>query len=54
VRDVEKKGAFVLIDFEERCFSLFSLFYLSKIHVIVRCSRISLNIITKVTLGYKV
>ena len=35
-RDVEKKKAFVLIDFEEECFSLLNLFHLRKIHVLVR------------------
>ena len=45
-----KKLVFVLIDFEEECFSLLSLFHLRKIHVLVMCSRIPLNITAKVTL----
>ena len=49
-----KKSAFVLIDFEKECFSLLSLFHLSKMHVLVMCSRILLNITAKVTLGCKV
>ena len=48
-RDVEKL-AFVLIDFEEGCFSLLSLFHISKKHMFVTCSRIS----AKVTPGCKV
>ena len=52
-RDVEKL-AFVLIDFEEGCFSLLSLFHISKKHMFVTCSRISLNTTAKVTPGCKV
>ena len=47
---MEKKKVFVLIDFEEECFSLLSLFHLRKILVLVMCSRIPLNITAKVTL----
>ena len=49
-----KKLAFVLIDFEKGCFSLLSLFHLNKMHVLVMCNRISLNIIAKVRPGCKV
>ena len=52
-RDVKKIGS-CLINFEVECFSLLSLFHLSKMHVLVMCSSISLNITTKVTLGCKV
>jgi len=53
-REMWKKLAFVLIDFEEGCFSLLSLFYLSKKHVFVTFSRIPLNITSKVTPGCRV
>ena len=49
-----KQLAFVLIDFEKGCFSLLSLFHLSKMHVLVMCNRIPLNITVKVTPGCKV
>ena len=53
-REMWKKLGFVLIDFEEGCFSLLSLFHLSKIHVLVMCSSIPLNITAKVTPRCKV
>ena len=49
-----KKLAFVLIDFEEGCFNLLSLFHLSKMHVFVTCSSVSLKITTKITPRCKV
>ena len=48
-----KKLGFVLIDFKVGCFSLLSLFHLSKMYMLVMCSSIPLNIIAKVTLGAK-
>ena len=39
-----KKLGFVLIDFEEGCFGLLSLFHLRKKRVLITCSRILLNI----------
>ena len=45
---------FILVDFEEGCFNLLILFHLSKRHVLVICSKILLNIITKITPGCKV
>ena len=49
MRDIEmwKKLAFVLINFEEGCFSLLSLFHLNKMHVLVTCNSILSNIIAK-------
>ena len=49
-----KRMGFVLIDFEEGCFSLLTLFHLSKKHVLVTCSKILLNITIKITPGCKV
>ena len=49
-----KKLGFVLIDFEEGYFGFLSLFCVSKKHVFVMCSRISLNIIAKIIPGCKV
>ena len=43
-----KKLCFVLIDLEEGYFGFLSLFRLSKKHVFVMCSRISLNITAKI------
>ena len=48
-----KKFRFVLINFEEGCFSLLTLFHLSKKHVLVTCSKILLNITVKITSGCK-
>ena len=53
-REMWKKLAFVLIDFEKGCFNLLSLFHLSKMHVFVTCSSVSLKITTKITPGCKV
>ena len=53
-REMWKKLAFVLIDFEEWCFGLLSLFHLNKMHVLVTCNGILSNITTKVTPGCKV
>ena len=39
---------FFLIDFEEGCFSLLTLLYLSKKHVLITCSKIQLNITAKI------
>ena len=48
-----KNLGFVLIEFEEGCFSLLILFHLSKKHVLVTCSKNLLNITAKITLGCK-
>jgi len=45
---------FVLIYFEKGCFSILTLFHLSKKYVLFICSKILLNITTKITLGCKV
>ena len=45
---------FVLIDFEEGCLSLLTLFHLSKKHMFVTCSKILLNITAKITSRCKV
>lgn len=50
----EKKLAFVLIVFEEGCFSFLGLFYLSKKHVLVTCNKILSNITAKVISECKV
>ena len=52
-KQIRKNLGFVLIDFEEGCFSLLTLFYLSKKHVFVTCSKILLNITAKITPGCK-
>ena len=49
-----KFWVFFLFDFEQVCFILLTLFYLSKKHVLVTCSKILLNITAKITLGCKV
>ena len=53
-QEIWKNMAFVLIDFEEGCFSLLSLLHLSKKHVPSTCSKILSNIIAKITSGCKV
>ena len=53
-REMWKKLSFVLINFEEGCFSLLNLFHLSKKHVFITFSRIPSNITSKVTLGCNV
>ena len=53
-REMRKKLVFVLIDFEDGCFNLLSLFRLSKKCVFVMCSNISSNMIAKVTPWCKV
>ena len=52
-REMWKILGFVLIDFEEWCFSLLTLFHLSKQYVLVTCNKILLNIITKIISGAK-
>ena len=52
-KQIRKNLGFVLIDFEEGCFNLLSLFHLSKKHVLVTCSEILLNITAKITPGCK-
>ena len=47
LREMWKNLNFVLINFEEGCFSLLTLFYLSKKHVFVTYSKILLNITVK-------
>ena len=49
-----KSLGFVLIDFEEECFSLLTLLHLSKNHVFVKYSMILLNKTAKITSRYKV
>ena len=51
---MENFGFFFLIDFEEGCFSLLTLFHLSKKHVLITCSKIQLNITAKIIPGCKV
>ena len=46
-KQIRKNLGFVLIEFEEGCFSLLTLFHLSKKHVLVTCSKILLNITAK-------
>ena len=53
-KQIRKNFGFVLIDFEEECFSLLTLFYLSKKHVLLTCSKILLNITVKITPECKV
>ena len=53
-REIWKILGFVLIDFGEWCFSLLTLFHLSKKHMLVTCSKILLNITAKITLGCNV
>ena len=48
-KQIRKNLGFVLIEFEEGCFSLLTLFHLSKKHVLVTCSKILLNITAKIT-----
>ena len=50
-RDVKKNW---VLFFEEVCFNLLSLFHLNKMHVLVMCNSIPLNIIVEVTSGCKV
>ena len=52
-KQIRKNLGFVLIEFEEGCFSLLTLFYLSKKHVLVTCNKILLNITTNITSGCK-
>ena len=52
-KQIRKNLGFVLIEFEEGCFSLLTLFHLSKKHVLVTCSKILLNITAKITTEYK-
>ena len=52
-REMWKNLGFVLINFEEQCFSLLTLFHLSKKHMLVTCSKILLNITAKITPGCK-
>ena len=52
-KQIRKNLGFVLIEFEEDCFSLLTLFHLSKKHVLVTCNKILLNIIAKITSGTK-
>ena len=54
VGKIWKKLAFILIDFEEECFSLLCLFHRSKKHVLITCNGILSHITTKVTLRCKV
>ena len=49
-----KSLGFVLIDFDEECFSLLTLLHLCKNHVFVKYSMILLNITAKITSRYKV
>ena len=53
-KQIRKNLGFVLMDFEEDCFSLLTLFHLNKKHVLVTCNKILLNITAKITLGCKV
>ena len=46
-KQIRKNLGFVLIDFEEECFSILTLFYLSKKHVLLTCNKILLNITVK-------
>ena len=46
-REMWKILGFVLIDFEEECLSLLTLFHPSKKYVFVTCNKILLNIIEK-------
>ena len=52
-KQIRKNLGFVLIEFEEGCFSLLTLFYLSKKHVLVTCNKILLNITANITSGCK-
>ena len=52
-KQIRKNLGFVLMDFEEGCFSLLTLFRLSKKHVLVTCSKILVNITVKITSGCK-
>ena len=49
-----KRMGFVLIDFEEGCFSFLTLFHLSKKYVLVTCCKILLNITIKIISECKV
>ena len=49
-----RKEGFVLIDCEEECFCLLTLFHLNKIHVHVMCIKVSFKITVKLTSGCKV
>ena len=51
---MENFGFFFIIDFEKGCFSLLTLFHLSKKHVLIICSKIQLNITAKIISGCKV
>ena len=53
-KQIRKNLGFVLIDSKEGCFSLLTLFHLSKKYVLVTCNKILLNITAKITLGCKV
>ena len=53
-REMWKNLDFVVIDFKEGCFSFLTLFHLNKKHVLVTCSKIMLNITSKLTRGYRV
>ena len=50
-KQIRKNLGFVLIDSKEGCFSLLTLFHLSKKYVLVTCNKILLNIMAKITLG---
>ena len=52
-REMWKILGFFKINFEERCFSLLTLFHLRKKHVFVTCNKILLNIIAKMALECK-
>ena len=44
----------LIVTKKSRFFSLLTLFHLSKKHVIITCTKILLNVIEKITPGYKV